>query len=87
MLLIQCLSLSTLFNRRKQSNLMFLSKLINDEVGVSALLSKVNSGVPAFYFRNIFPFRIPFSNCNYLTNRTIVRIMKLANKDPSIISF
>lgn len=79
---LQCLHLSTLCDRRKQANLTFLSKLINGEVDPPALLYKLNFRIPSFYSRYSFPFRIPFSRCNYLTNRHIVHMMKLANEDP-----
>jgi len=68
---LECLHLSTLCDRRKQANLTFLSKLINGEVDSLALLCKLNFRVPSFYSRYSYPFQIPFSHCNYLTNRPI----------------
>jgi len=82
---LQRLRSSTLYvigeNREK-----FLSKLINGEVDAPVLLSKVNIRVPAYCSRSSFPFHIPFSRCNYLSNRPIVRMMKLANEDPQFLS-
>lgn len=83
---LQRLRLSTLRDRRKQGNLTFLSKLINGEVDAPILLSKVNIRVPAYCSRSSFPFHISFSRCNYLTNRPIVRMMKLANEDLQFLS-
>jgi len=83
---LQCLHLSTLYDRREQANLKFLSKLINGEVDSPALLSKLHFRVPSFFSRYSFPFRIPFSRSSYLSNRPIVRMMKLANEDPLFLS-
>ncbi|XP_025405375.1 uncharacterized protein LOC112679698 [Sipha flava] len=83
---LQSLHLSTLCDRRKQANLMFLSKLLNGEVDSPALLYKLNFRVPSFYSRFSFPFQILFSRCNYLKNRPIVRMMKMANEDPLFLS-
>lgn len=77
---LQCFCLSTLCDRIKQANLTFLSKLINGEVDTLALLYKVHFRVSTFCSKYFFPFCIYFSHCNYLTNRPIVRMMKLANK-------
>jgi hypothetical protein len=83
---LQCLHLSTLSDRRKQANLSFLTKLINGDVDSPVLLSKLNFRVPCFYSRCSFPFLIPFSRCNYLKNRPIVRMTKLANEDSLFLS-
>jgi hypothetical protein len=83
---LQCLHLSTLSDRRKQANLSFLTKLINGDVDSPVLLNKLNFRVPCFYSRCSFPFQIPFSRCNYLKNRPIVRMTKLANEDPLFLS-
>ncbi|KAF0745970.1 Uncharacterized protein FWK35_00017396 [Aphis craccivora] len=83
---LQCLRLSTLCDRREQANLTFHSKLLNGDVDFPALLNKLNFRIPSFYSRYSFPFQIPFSRCNYLTNRPIVRMMKLAIEDPLFLT-
>jgi len=83
---LQCLHLSTLCVRRKQANLSFLTKLINGDVDSPVLLSKLNFIVPSFYSRYSFPFQIPFNRRNYLKNRPIVRMTKIANEDPLFLS-
>jgi len=80
---LQLLRLFTLCDWRKQGNLTFLSKLINGEVDSHALLSKVSFTVPTYCCRSSYKFRIPFSRCNYLTNRSM---MKLANEDSQFLS-
>ena len=73
------LNIETLSTRRKNTNLVFLSKLLSGEVDAPDMLGRVNFNVPGANLRNFSPFRVPFCATNYLYNEPIIRMMTLAN--------
>jgi len=79
------LNLSSLADRRDQAHLLFLGKLISGGLGTPDLLQTVNFHVPVFNSLSVYPFSIPFCSSNYMLNRPIIRMMKLANEDPSFL--
>lgn len=80
---IRVLNISSLANRRHESNLSFLSNLLSGKIDSPFLLSQINFRVPSRTTRCSDPFHIPFSSSNYLENSPLVRLMRTANNDPS----
>ncbi|CAI6343721.1 unnamed protein product [Macrosiphum euphorbiae] len=80
------LGLSTLADRRQAASLNFLRQLIDGKIDSPELLSFINFKVPSTNIRHTFPFLIPKFITNYLENQPIVRMMLLANSDPSFLN-
>ena len=78
--------LSTLVDRRQAASLNFLRQLIDGKIDSPELLSFINFKVPSTNIRHTFPFLIPKFNTNYLDNQPIVRMMRMANSDPSFLN-
>jgi len=80
---LRSLNLSTLSDRRHALNLSFLLGILSGKIDSPDLLSLINIKVPARNTRSQFPFQIPFSTTNYQLNSPIIRLMLIANSDPS----
>jgi len=76
-------SLESLTDRRHSANLTFLSNLLSSKIDSPELLSHVSFNVPSRHTRASVPFHIPFSSSNYYLNSPIIRLMRIANTDPS----
>ena len=76
-------SLESLADRRHSANLSFLSNLLSSKIDSPESLSRVSFNVPCRRTRSSFPFHIPFSSSNYYLNSPIIRLMRIANTDPS----
>uniref|UniRef100_A0A2S2P984 RNA-directed DNA polymerase n=1 Tax=Schizaphis graminum TaxID=13262 RepID=A0A2S2P984_SCHGA len=79
------LGISSLVDRRKDANLKFLRLLIDGCIDSPVLLSMINFKVPFSAVRQIYPFFIPKCNTNYSENQPILRMMRMANSDPSFL--
>ncbi|CAI6374008.1 unnamed protein product [Macrosiphum euphorbiae] len=79
------LVLTTLADRRVQTNLSVLAKLINGQIDSPVLLNKLNFRIKVFNSRSVFKFHIPFCSVNYLRNCPMSRMMRLANEVPSFL--
>jgi len=79
------LSLNTLADRRLETNLTFLKRLIDGLIESSELFTQINFKVPSFYAHHTFPFSIPKCNTNYAKNQPLNRMMSIANKDQSAL--
>lgn len=76
-------SLESLADRRHSANVTFLSNLLSSKIDSPELLSQVSFNVPSRCTRSSVPFHIPFSSSNYYLNSPIIRLMRIANTDPS----
>ncbi|CAI6350157.1 unnamed protein product [Macrosiphum euphorbiae] len=76
-------SLESLADRRHSANLTFLSNLLSSKIDSPESLSRVSFNVPSRRTRSSVPFNIPFSSSNYYLNSPIIRLMRIANTDPS----
>ncbi|KAF0752923.1 putative RNA-directed DNA polymerase, partial [Aphis craccivora] len=76
-------SLESLTDRRHSANLTFLFNLLSSKIDSPELLSRVSFNVPSRLTRSSVPFHIPFSSSNYFLNSPIIRLMRIANTDPS----
>jgi hypothetical protein len=81
------LGLSSLANRRHAANLLFLSKLLSNQIDSPSLLSVINFRVPSHHTRSCAPFHIPHLTSNFLLNAPMVRLPRSANIDPDISLF
>jgi len=61
----------------------FLSVLLSGQIDPLNLLSCINLKIPALTTRNNYPFYIPVCNTNYAANEPLVRMMRIANTEPS----
>jgi len=77
------LKLDSLADRRRASNLAFLSKLLNGQIVSPHLLSLIPFNVPPRFTRQHTSFNLPISTTNYGLNDPIRRCMSIANSDPS----
>lgn len=81
---IQCLfSLESLADLRHSANISFLSNLLSSKIDSPETLSRISFNVPSRRTRSSVPFHIPFSSSNYYFNSPIIRLMRIANTDPS----
>jgi hypothetical protein len=74
------LELSNLTDRRIAANKIFLQKLIDGSIDCSELLSQLNFKIPCFYSRSHYPFFIPLCTTNYIRNKPLFRMMRIANE-------
>jgi len=80
------LNLSALPDRRYSQNTFFLKKLISSDIETPTFLSLVNFRVPSRFTRNSIPFHVPLCPTNYMSNKPINRMMRIANEDPHFLS-
>jgi len=76
-------SLSSLTDRRRNANIIFLKKLVSNVIDCPTLLSQVSFKVPSRPTSYTPSFLIPFYSSNYLNNSPINRLMHIANEDPT----
>jgi hypothetical protein len=74
------LNLDSLVNRRKYTDICFLSKLVNGVISCPELLQFINFHVPKFHSRSCPTFEIPFHRTSYGINNPIDRIARECNK-------
>lgn len=67
-LVLTALSISSIANRRYRSNLLFLSKLLSNQIDSYSLLSVINFRVPLHHIRSFDPFHVPQLTSNFLLN-------------------
>jgi hypothetical protein len=76
-------SLEILADRRHSANLSFLSNLLSSKIDSPESLSRVSFNVLSRRTRSSVPFHIPFSSSNYYLISPIIRLVRIANTDPS----
>ncbi|XP_025202952.1 uncharacterized protein LOC112600033 [Melanaphis sacchari] len=76
-------SLDSFSDRRHSANLTFLFDLLSSKIDSPESLSRVSFNVPSRLTQSSVPFHIPFSSSNYYLNSPIIRLMCIANTDPS----
>jgi hypothetical protein len=77
------ISLESLADCRHSANLSFLSNLLSSKIDNPESLSRISFNVPSRRTRSSIPFHIPFSSSNYYLNSPIIRLLRIANTDPS----
>ncbi|KAF6210588.1 hypothetical protein GE061_013694 [Apolygus lucorum] len=76
--LLQTCGLQTLETRRQISDISVMYKLVNNGLDSPYLLSRIAFRIPQST-RSTLPFLTPFSATNYLLNRPLCRLPRLAN--------
>jgi len=74
------LGLSNLTDRRITANQIFLQKLIDGSINCPELLSQINFKIPSFEARSHYPFFIPLCTTNFIRNKPMFRMMRIANE-------
>lgn len=74
------LGLSNLTDRRIAANQIFIQKLIDGSIDCPELLSRINFEIPSFQARSHYPFFIPLCTTNYIRNKPMFRMMRIANE-------
>jgi len=77
---IQELGLVSLADKRVDTNVEFLKKLVDCRFDVPSLLVMVNFNVPSRTIRHLVPFLVPTHTTNYGRNNPIDRMMRLVNE-------
>jgi hypothetical protein len=77
------LQLSSLADKRIQANSTFLTKLLSGKIDSPDLLSGIHFKILSVDTRFNHPFYIPVCKTNYAANDPLIRIMRIANTDPS----
>ena len=73
------LNIQSLSSRRLQNDLIFLRKLLNDEIDCCGILQYINFKVPQYYSRFVESFFLPICNTNYAKNTGLNRVILEAN--------
>ena len=76
---LQIIDLQTLQERRRKADLLFLFRLVNNQVQCSELLELVSFRVPSFSSRYRGIFYLPCLKSNYTYFSPIFRILREAN--------
>jgi len=76
----QELGLISLSDRRVNTNVEFLRKLVDGRIDAPSLLVLVNFKVPSRTTRHHVPFLVPKQTTNYVRNNPIDRMMRLVNE-------
>ncbi|BES91184.1 Retrotransposon protein [Nesidiocoris tenuis] len=65
--------------RRTMADLMFLFKLLNAEISSPVLLARISFNAPGYFTRHQHLFRADFAAFNYLQQRPLCRLPRVAN--------
>jgi hypothetical protein len=85
--LMECINLTSLHLRRKQSAIIFLYCILNNHVNSSTLLSLVSLRVPSISSRSTSLFTIPFLRNNYSFFLPLFRAMRDSNANSNLDFF
>lgn len=77
-------SLDSLVDRKHSINVSLLSNLLSSDIDSFGLLSRISElPLPPYSITVTVPFYIPFPSTNHCVNSLVIRLMRIANTDPT----